>query len=352
MRTPRPPLAAIPAGIALLLLLPGTGAAAPEAAARVTSSVGSTLSGGDPLGQGGSLDDGAEVETGDDGGCSLLVDEDAVMEMCGGTSVQLTRKDNDPDGPRVVNLEAGEIRMVVEPRLGEERIEIHTPAAIATILGTIVHISVDALGVTTVASSAAKVLVTSADSSVPGSATVSAGEQVVISPGSPPSPPRRLDGAALAALGGCLIDFHLATVNQASSRQSRSKVQAAVQAAVQDATGPDVAAAAALYEGAQTRREPPALPGGANDPEAVFEGFNETFDSGRDLPGDDPMGGDLGGGDLPGVGDGPMGGGLGGGDLPGVGDDPMGGGLGGGDLPGVGDGAMGGDLGGGDLPGI
>ncbi len=337
MRTPRPPLAAIPAGI-VLLLSPGTGAAAPEAAARVTASVGSTISGGDPLGQGGSLDDGAEVETGDDGGCSLLVDEDAVMELCGSTRVELARKDGDPDGSRVVNLEQGEIRMVVEPRLGEERIEIHTPAAIATILGTIVHISVDALGVTTVASSAAKVMVTSADSSVPGSATVSAGEQVTVNPGSAPSAPVRLSSAAMAALGGCLIDFHAATVSHASSRAARGKVQAAVQAAIADATGPDVAAAAALIEPYKSSpNRPDTDPSSATEPENVFEGFNETFSSSSDPVGSgvgDPIGGGIGPGgpgDIPGVGGDPIGGGPipgGPGDIPGVGGDPTGGGVG------------------------
>ena len=279
--------AGLPVGIALAVVGAAPAAADPDAA-RVTASIGSTVSDGDALAAGGALEDGAGVETGDDGGCSLLVDEDAVMEMCGSTRVELARKDGDPDGPRVVNLEQGEIRMVVEPRLGEERIEIHTPAAIATILGTIVHISVDALGVTTVASSAARVLVTSADSSVPGSVTIAAGEQVSVSPGSPPADVTRLSSAGMAALGGCLIDFHAATVSRDGSRQARSRLQAAMQSAFADAAGPDVAAAAeeAALAGGPTSKEPPFRPGGANDPEAVFEGFNETFETDPNLPSD------------------------------------------------------------------
>ena len=73
----------------------------------------------------------AELETGEEGGCSLLVDQDALMEVCGNTSLRLERKSDAPDAPRVVKLDRGEIRMVVEPRLGEEKIEIHTPTAIA-----------------------------------------------------------------------------------------------------------------------------------------------------------------------------------------------------------------------------
>jgi hypothetical protein len=44
------------------------------------------------------------------------------------------------------------VRVSAEKRLGDERIEIHTPAVIATILGTVVFVSVDALGVTTITS--------------------------------------------------------------------------------------------------------------------------------------------------------------------------------------------------------
>ena len=155
---------ALATGILCALALLQTSVA--QGAARVTAAVGTALSGGDALEQRGALDDVADLETGDDGNCSLLVDQDALMELCGGTSLKLDRKEGQPDGPRVVRLDRGEIRMVVEPRLGEERIEIHTPAAIATLLGTVVHVSVDALGVTTITSAASRVLVESSDRSV------------------------------------------------------------------------------------------------------------------------------------------------------------------------------------------
>lgn len=231
-------------GVTLLLLAGPAGAADQGAAARVTASVGTSVSGNEALELRGSLDEGADIETGEDGNCALLVDEDAVMELCGGTSVSLERKGGDPEGPRVVKLDRGEIRMVVEPRLGEERIEIHTPAAIATILGTILHVSVDALGITTITTAAAKVLVESSDPSVKGATTIEAGQQVVIEPGQAPPPAQRLDPKALSGLGGCLIDFHSVSLSADRASQVDQKVEQEIADVLAEIDGTDVAAAA------------------------------------------------------------------------------------------------------------
>jgi hypothetical protein len=225
-----------------LLLLPGSGVAASDGfAARVTAAVGDAESAGSPLDPRGNLAEGADVETGDEGGCSLLMDEDALMELCAGTNLRITRKGGDPKGPRVVELDRGEVRMVVEPRLGAERIEVHTPAAIATILGTILHVSVDALGVTTVTSSAARVMVESATGGVSGTTTISAGEAVVVEPGQSPSPARRLDREELAALGGCLIDFHEATLAYDRRIRADAALDIAIDEAIADVGRVDVA---------------------------------------------------------------------------------------------------------------
>ena len=215
-------------------------------AARVTAAVGSTNSGGDAVDPRGGLQDGDDLETGEDGNCSLLVDEDALVEVCGNTSLKLDRKDGKPDGPRVVNLEQGEVRLVVEPRLAGERIEIHTPAAIATLMGTIVYVSVDALGVTTVTSAASQVMVESSDAAVPGSTMIDAGQQIVIRPGeSPPSQPTAMRPEALKAMGGCLIDFHGAALSHDRREAANDKVDEVVEQDVAEAELPQVAQAAA-----------------------------------------------------------------------------------------------------------
>ena len=215
-----------------------------QGAARVTAAVGTAQSGGDALEQRGALEDVADLETGDDGNCSLLVDQDALMELCGGTTLKLDRKEGKPDGPRVVRLDRGEIRMVVEPRLGEERIEIHTPAAIATLLGTVVHVSVDALGVTTITSAASRVLVESSDKSVPGSTTIDGGQQLVMVPGEAPAPqPTQVSQGMMASLGGCLIDFHAAALGRdRTAAESRTIEEVVSEDIVDDLPG--VAAAA------------------------------------------------------------------------------------------------------------
>lgn len=198
-------------GIWVSVLL-GTGVAlADEFGAQVTAVVGDAVVGsGRPLANHSGIGDDQEIRMGKDGGCSLLLDDDALIEMCENTSVVLERDDR--TGRRRVRVTAGEIRIIVEPRLVEERVEIHTPAAIATILGTIVHVAVDsATGNSTFSSAQSQVRVESSDPRVKGSTTVGALEQITVRPGeAPPSRPRRLDREEIAALGGCLVDFHAA----------------------------------------------------------------------------------------------------------------------------------------------
>ena len=196
-------------GMGLSLLLGAVVALADDPSAQVTVVVGDAVAGsGRPLASHSGVADDEEIRMGKDGGCSLLVDDDALIELCEETSVVLERDERTQR--RRVRVDAGEIRIVVEPRLVEERLEIHTPAAIATILGTIVHVAVDpATGETTISSAQSKVRVESSDPSVKGSTTVAALEQITVKPGqAPPSQPRRLAREEIAALGGCLLNFH------------------------------------------------------------------------------------------------------------------------------------------------
>jgi hypothetical protein len=216
----------------------------------------------------------------------------------------------------VVDLERGEIRMVVEPRLGEERIEVHTPAAIATILGTIVHVSVDALGVTTVTSRHARVLVESAAAGVKGATTISEGEQAVVEPGRAPSPARRLDESEMAALGGCLIDFHAATLGYDRRNHLGAAIDDAIREAMGDAARVDVAAGLERFtpllplDPRPGPPEPRVGPPPVLDPvstgagDEALEGIVSGGSDGNGSPGDNGGGvdgGGLGGGDIPGV---------------------------------------------------
>ena len=80
-------------GLGALCVFGAAPAPAAETAARVTAAVGSTSSEGSAVDPRGGLQDGDDLETGEDGNCSLLVDEDALVEVCGNTSLRLERKD-------------------------------------------------------------------------------------------------------------------------------------------------------------------------------------------------------------------------------------------------------------------
>jgi hypothetical protein len=193
----------------MLLVVAAQTAIGAEPAARVTTAVGAvSTDSGRALGVRSSLADEEKISLEKDEGCSVLIDDDALVEMCEETEMVL---ETDPEsGRRLVRIDAGEIRIIVEPRAVGQRIEVHTPAAIATILGTIVHFAVDpATGETIISSAENRVRVRSSDPSVAGSTVVSPLEQIRMKPGqAPPEEPKKLAPEEFAELGGCLVDFH------------------------------------------------------------------------------------------------------------------------------------------------
>lgn len=160
----------------------------------------------------GELGEDAPLKTGADGGCSVLIDRNAVVELCGHSQVTFTR--DTKAGNRVVNVESGNVKLVVEPREPGERIEIHTPAAVATILGTVVYVSVDPVtGATTISSSQSQVNIkTKGDANDQGT-TIDAFEQLTLVPGQAKQQKKKITKQQIDALGGCLGDFHDIAVN-------------------------------------------------------------------------------------------------------------------------------------------
>ena len=183
---------------------------------------------GEASGSTGALDSHTELgnderlETGDESGCSILLDENAVVELCGQTRISFATDAR--RGNRIVNIESGTVRMVVEPREAGERIEIHTPAAIATILGTIIYVTVDPVtGESTFTSSGSRINIRErddkdctpfglpAEAGIPQCAegtTIGSLEQLTLVPGEQTREKTILDEQDLAALGGCLFNFH------------------------------------------------------------------------------------------------------------------------------------------------
>ena len=186
------------------------------------------------------LGDDERLQTGDESGCSVLLDENAVVELCGQTRISFAT--DEKRGNRIVNIESGTVRMIVEPREPGERIEIHTPAAIATILGTIIYVTVDPVsGEATFTSSDSQVNIRErddkdctpiglpAEAGIPQCAegtTIGSLEQLTVVPGEKQREKKQVSEQDLAMLGGCLFDFHdlaaevdrMAQANKATQR--------------------------------------------------------------------------------------------------------------------------------------
>jgi hypothetical protein len=194
------------------------------------------------LGERAELAEDQRLQTGDDGGCSVLLDRSAVVELCGRTQLSFGR--DAKRGNRIVNVESGDLRLVVEPREANERIEIHTPAAIATILGTVVYISVDPVtGATTISSSESRVNIRARDEvecsprgmpPEPGTpecaegATIGSLEQLTVTPGERQGSVKKLSQQQVDELGGCLLDFRdLALDADRRSQESRAVARVA-----------------------------------------------------------------------------------------------------------------------------
>jgi hypothetical protein len=264
------------AGLAALLAGTAVPALADPDAARVTAAIDADLP--------GAIADGEHVRLGENSACSILLDGDALVELCAETSLVFER-DRDSQR-RIVSLDGGEIRIVVEPRAVAERIEIHTPAAIATLLGTIAHVAVDAqTGATKITSAHSRISVRSGLPGVGGSTVLESGQQLTVKRGEPPpAQPRRLDPRELSELGGCLVDFHSAAADQHSREHGEQLLERL--AASDAAEAPELPSGAAPdgSDGA-----PGAAPG---DPLAGQEGVCVATDCaqhpGIDFGGDEP----------------------------------------------------------------
>jgi len=226
--------------------------------ATVTAVVGSAQRGGSQtLEQLAGVAEDEPVETAGDGGCSLLLEENAVLEVCGDTMLSLRKRE--PGGPRVLDVQKGNVRVSAEKRIGDERIEIHTPAVIATILGTVVFFEVDALGVTTITSEQSRVMVASSNTGLSQATVIEAGQRLVVHPGEPPPvKPERLTATQLATLTGCLVDFH-----DASLQVDRKEMlqRAADSIAEADADTADLPEVALVDPGAGSPPGGPEIPG-------------------------------------------------------------------------------------------
>ena len=226
------------------------------------------------------LGDDQPLETGDESGCSILLDENAVVELCGRTRISFST--DAKRGNRIVNIESGTVRMIIEPREAGERIEIHTPAAIATILGTVIYVTVDPVtGAATFTSSDSQINIRARDdkdctpiglpveAGVPQCAegiTIGSLEQLTVTPGEKPREKKQVSEQDLALLGGCLFDFHDLAAEIDRAAQANKATQRVVAMDVAAVDLPPVS----LDEG------PAIETGSGDDVEAEIDPFDDS----------------------------------------------------------------------------
>jgi hypothetical protein len=209
------------------------------------------------------ISEGESIVTGPEAACSVLVDERALIQFCGQAAVRL-RHDEERNAT-VVDVTEGSTRTLAGPRLADEPLEIHTPVAIAAILGTILSVSVHPVtGDSTFALEEGRARIQTVDPALGRTIMLDAGEQVTVHADGRASEVQRLTPRDVAKRADCLADrfFHGASVEIARAVRAQAVTDAITGADIPDAGLPPVAA-------------PPLEP---------FGGVDEPLDPIRDDP--------------------------------------------------------------------
>lgn len=233
-------------------------AGAVQAATVLTAADGNVTAAGKQLGQLDEISSADTIEVGGDGIASLVVADSAIVKMCHGATLGF---DNDQgDGPSALTLRNGQLKVSSEKRPTDNPLEIHTPAAIATLLGTELHIDVDPeTGDSTFTSIGHQTRINSVDTPDGEGIVISPGESVVVRKGEQPDAVKAADFAAIQTTSNCLDEkrFRVAAVSVA--RQDYGKQSLAQIAAMDAETNlPTVSAG------------PPIFPAGTFGPPTIF----------------------------------------------------------------------------------
>jgi hypothetical protein len=186
-----------------------SGSAAAKVSGTVTSMKGDISVGDDPAEIAGTVPEGESVVTGPEAACSVLVDRRSLVQFCGRAAIRLRYEES--RSATIVDVMEGSTRALVGPRVASEPLEIHTPVAIAAILGTIVSVDVDPVtGDSTFALEKGKVAIRTQTSDPTRSRTImlNAGEQVTVHKDGIADEARRLELQDVAGRASCMNDLH------------------------------------------------------------------------------------------------------------------------------------------------
>lgn len=198
---------------ALLIGIIGAPSALAGIQAIVTSVDGNAKSGQTPVQLHSPVSLGSALVTDDDASCSVLIDRATVVQFCGRTSIRIV-EDKARD-ITIVQIDEGSTRTTVAPRGLDNPLEIHTPIAVAVIVGTVITTTVEAItGDTTFEVAEGSIRVRSTDSADSSMVTVEAGESVTIRRGQPPERVTTYQGGGMNAQD-CAGRLRMASVKTA-----------------------------------------------------------------------------------------------------------------------------------------
>lgn len=211
-------------GCVMLLLSLGIAGTA-SAVTVMTSTTGNVSSDGASRGQHDILVASDRIDLEGNATASLIVDDAAIVRLCHGASLGFASDGGEGSG--ALDLRAGQLSVSSGKRAGDDPLEIQTPAAVATLLGTKAHLEVDLLtGDTVVTSLKNQVRVSGVGEFADQSVVLSAGEKVTIRKGFGPGAVEPADLDSDSSSSACLDDsrYRTAAVTSARGKYGQSSV--------------------------------------------------------------------------------------------------------------------------------
>jgi len=199
-----------------------------ETGAQLTAVIGDATQGDRSLAQRGTVTEGASIETGEEGNLAMLVDDDAVVELCAKTEMKLLK--DEATGTRIIEVGSGTTRIIVDPNADVGSLQIVSPVMVATLMGTEIIITVDPVTKeTTIASKDHKLKAEHRDPDIKGSTIVDGHQKLTMKAGE--APPPNADEAndeELEKMAECLKDIHGAAVASSGKKNKAPDRLAAV----------------------------------------------------------------------------------------------------------------------------
>ncbi|MDP6979366.1 MAG: FecR family protein [Myxococcota bacterium] len=201
-------------------------AATAGASTVLTATHGNVSVNGETATQSDAVGTGDTVEVEGGAIASVLVGDTALVRMCHGAALGFGNDSG--DGPSALNLRGGQVKVSAGKRPAGDPLEIHTPAAIATLMGTEVHLSVDRdSGATTITSLEHQIRIAGSSKQPQAPIVISPGEKITVSKDGVVGEVETASAPDLAFSSDCLDDarFRIAAVKAAVRQYADKSVE-------------------------------------------------------------------------------------------------------------------------------